>query len=101
MLHFAVSPLDYHAVSTLLTFESCSTRQCIDITIVNDSVKEGIESFFVRLQRTSDLDPRITLNTTSAVVEITEPTGLWDMCSIPFMYNLKFIQACYNESNNM
>ena len=59
---FVVSPMDYSAVSTLLTFASCGTRQCASITIINDVVAESAESFFVNLQRTPGLDHRITLN---------------------------------------
>ena len=54
--------MDYGALSTIVTFGECDTRQCVDITIVNDGVLENVESFFVNLESTPGLDSRITLN---------------------------------------
>ena len=58
----SVSPMDYEALSTTLMFAACETRQCVDVTIVDGMIVESIETFAVTLERTSDLDSRITLN---------------------------------------
>ena len=57
-------------------FDSCDTRQCTKITIMNDSLVESIESFFVTLERTSELDPRITLDQAVGEIVITATDGL-------------------------
>ena len=49
-------------MSTLLIFDSCETRQCTNITIINDMLVENTESFSVTLVRTTELDTRITLD---------------------------------------
>ena len=59
---FSVPPLDYSAVSIFLKFDSCETRQCTNIAIMNDALVESAESFSVILERTSELDTRITLD---------------------------------------
>ena len=49
-------------MSTLLMFDSCETRQCTNIAIMNDGLEESTESFSVTLERTSELDTRIILD---------------------------------------
>ena len=80
---FAVAPMDYGAVSTLIIFDPCETRQCMDITIINDGIPENTESFFVTLVRTSDLDPRITLDPVAGETMITDNDGTVLHNSIP------------------
>ena len=63
-------------MSTLLMFDSCETRQCTNITIMNDALEESIESFFVTLERTQDLDPRITLDPAVGEIFVTTDDGL-------------------------
>ena len=72
----SVSPTDYSAMSTILMFNVCESQQCTDIIIINDTVLESIETFFVNLQRTPDLDPRITLDPVIGEIEITNNDGL-------------------------
>ena len=71
---------DYGALTTLLIFDSCETQQCTDIIIINDTVNDtrlgNSNSFFVNLQRTPDLDPRIKLDPLVAKIEITNNNGL-------------------------
>ena len=43
---------------------------------MNDALEESIESFFVTLERTSDLDPRITLDPAVGEIFITPNDGL-------------------------
>lgn len=75
--NFTENSLDYEGVTVLLNFGSCETRVCISVTIVNDSTAEGIEHFSASLERTANLDPRITIDPDFAKVEITDDyTGM-------------------------
>ena len=71
---FAVASMDYTAVSALMMFDSCDTRQCMEIAIMNDGILENTESFSVTLVRTPDLDPRITLDPVTGETKITDGT---------------------------
>ena len=64
---FSVRPLDYIAVDTILMFDACQMRNCVDVTIVDDLILENVESFDLYLERTSDLDSR-TLDPVNEVV---------------------------------
>ena len=83
--------MDYEEVDTILIFRSCETRVCTNVTIEDDSVAETAESFSVKLNRTDDLDPRITLDPVVAEIEIIDNDGEWmnnvtNWHSILFMY---------------
>ena len=69
--------MDYVGVSNTLTFDACDTRQCTEISIENDMIVEITESFFVTLERTPDLDSRITLNPVDGEIEITDNDGVY------------------------
>ena len=47
----------------------------MDITIQNDEMSEQLESFFVSLERTNDLDSRITLDPVDGEIVITDAGG--------------------------
>ena len=68
--------MDYHNISEILEFDSCDTRQCTEITIVNDMIVELTESFFVTLEGTPGLDSRITLDPFDGEIEIIDDDGL-------------------------
>ena len=51
-------------------------RRCYNLNIVDDVTVENVESFNVSLERTSDLDSRITLDLVNAVVEIIDNDGM-------------------------
>ena len=59
----------------ILMFRSCETRVCTNVTIVDDNVAELTERFSVKLSRTDDLNPRITLDPVVAEVEIIDDDG--------------------------
>lgn len=68
----AESELDFYGVSNLSrTFEECLNRQCWFIGIIDDQTLEVEESFFVTLEKASNVDSRIKLNTDTAEVMIT------------------------------
>ena len=68
--------MDYGALSTIVTFGTYDTQQCVNITIVDDEVLENVESFFVNLERTPGLDSRITLNPVDGLICINDSTLL-------------------------
>ena len=82
-------PIDYVSVSEILAFGSCDTRQCTEISIVDDMIVELTESFFVTLERTPDLDSRITLDPVDG--EITDNDGKYIHC---ISYLIFVINVC-------
>ena len=50
--------------------------------IMDDIILENDESFILTLERTSDLDSRITLDPVNGVVEITENDGRYSDYSV-------------------
>ena len=72
LLFFLVSPMDYGNISINLAFDTCETRHCTEIRIVDDTIEEMTESFFVTLETTPGLDDRITLNPVNGRVDILD-----------------------------
>ena len=68
--------MDYGFVSDILRFDACETRKCTEIPIVNDTIVEMTESFFITLERTRGLDFRINLDPDNGVVEIIDDDGM-------------------------
>ena len=66
------STKDYRALSSILEFEACDTRQCEDVIINDDLILELEEFFRVILSRTDSLDSRITLSPVNGVVHIID-----------------------------
>ena len=66
---FPVSTYDYKiaTMSQTLKFNSCDTRNCIGIEIVNDTTVEGTESFTISLD---SLHERISADLEVAVINI-------------------------------
>ena len=59
----------------LVMFAPCQNKACVFLSIKNDNISEGIESFHVRLERTPMLDNRITLSTVEGEIYITDDDG--------------------------
>ena len=64
--------MDYGNISTILMFDSCDKKSCVNISIVDDDVIEDTESFSVLLTETPGLDVRITLDPVEAEIEIID-----------------------------
>ena len=64
--------MDYIGLSTILNFPACGTKQCVDVTIVDDEVPEVDESFAVTLERTLGLNMRIRLNPVDGIIHIVD-----------------------------
>ena len=62
--------LDYEPFSVVVQFESCETRRCVNISILSDLIEEPDESFNYTLERTPDLDSRISLDPVEGEVVI-------------------------------
>ena len=71
----ADSPEDYIAVDTVLTFGANDAESCVGVIIRNDSIQEHTEMFSVILERTPDLDDRVTLNNTEGIMSIIDDDG--------------------------
>ena len=67
-----MAPTDYEALSATLTFASCEKRRCVNVAIVEDIIVESIETFGITLERTPDLDSRITLTPVAEQIEIID-----------------------------
>ena len=67
---YAVTSMDYVAVSNILTFGACESRSCLNITVINDKEAEPDETFFITLERTSGLNSRITLRPEQGEIKI-------------------------------
>ena len=97
-LSYIVTPMDYENDNTdILLFASCQTRSCINITIVDDSILELVESFDVTLERTAELDERISLLPVDGVVEIIDNDGMLLVCVCFIMfcvYSILYYSGC-------
>ena len=69
--------MDYTALSEILMFAACQRRQCVNIMIEDDGVPEQVESFFVTLLSTPNLDGRITLEPVDGEIEITDANSMY------------------------
>ena len=73
------SPMDYGAaVDTMVEFDECERRSCINIQIVDDELLENTEFFNLNLER-NGLHERIRLDPVHGIVEITDNDG---MCTV-------------------
>ena len=75
----AEDPYDYEAISTRVTFDDCSRRQCATLYIADDDKVEETESLIVLLNRPSGLDRRVELVDTVSTVVITDVDSR-DLC---------------------
>ena len=68
--------MDYVAVVEIVTFEPCDTRQCVNVTIIDDLAEEAQnETFLFTLERTPGLDERIILEPVNGEVVIVDNDG--------------------------
>ena len=75
-IHFTAFSMDYRALmSTILLFDTCQTKQCALIRIEDDEIIEDVENFFVTLERTTELNERITLDPVDGEIQINDNDG--------------------------
>ena len=71
--HLLTSPADYVTVTMNLTFTNGSTTpQSVPVTILDDSIVEGSESFSLTLTTT---ETNVTVNPASATVNIQDDSN--------------------------
>ena len=73
--------MDYLTLNSILTFDACQTRRCTDVTIMDDLVDEPLEYFDFTLERTPDLDTRISLNPVDGRIAIVDNDGNYLICN--------------------
>ena len=66
---------DYTPINEMYRFSANQRRLCVNISIVDDMIVEQRESFSITLERTPDLNSRITLFPDSAEVVIPNNDG--------------------------
>ena len=59
----------------VLMFDSCDTRKCMNVTIVDDLQVEPDESLTYHLDRTPGLDSSIQLDPVNGEIEIVDNDG--------------------------
>ena len=58
-----------------LVFQACQTMVCANVTVVDDEIAEGNETFSVMLKRSDTLDSRIKLSTSATNLTILSDTS--------------------------
>ena len=71
-----MSPMDYSGFSMTLTFDTCETRRCVNVNIVDDLVDEPDEVFdYILGPLPAGLDSRITIRPDMGEIVITDNDG--------------------------
>ena len=68
--------MDYNALVSVVSFGACEDRKCENITVIDDSIPETLETFNVTLEETPGLDDRITLEPVVAIIEIIDANSM-------------------------
>ena len=68
-----IDSLDYLTSSVELALDGMSSRNCTDITIIDDEITEITEDFVVSL---TEEDPRVEVDRDQATVQITDNDGI-------------------------
>ena len=69
----SVEPQDFDQLATALVFQpGSSTQQCANITIIDDSISEDVETFQAHLSST---DPAVTLERATTTITIADNDG--------------------------
>ena len=93
-----VTPMDYGGFSETLTFDTCETRCCVNVSIVEDLVDEPDEIFNYNLEPTaSGLDSRIIITPDMGEVVINDNDGkkVKMLCVLLGYFSLDFTINCW------
>ena len=75
---------DYLTTSTMLLFDTCDSRACVKLSVMDDSIAENVKSFIITLEMTH---PKIHLESVHGVVTIVDDDGMYILRSF-FMSTL-------------
>ena len=64
---------DYLSTSTMLLFDTCDSRACVKLSVMDDSIAENVKSFIITLEMTH---PKIHLESVHGVVAIVDDDGM-------------------------
>ena len=67
--------MDYGSLDVILQFDSCDTRECMNVTVVDDIQVEPVENLTYHLTRTPGLDSSIQLDPVNGEIEIVDNDG--------------------------
>ena len=82
---------DYNGlVGQQLQYTLNSTRNMINVTIINDSVFEVTESFSVSLALPGSIPPRVTLAPNSAQITILDDDGQFNDLILWYMHGIAY-----------
>ena len=61
----------------MVVFTACEHRKCVSVPIVDDSIVERLEPFYITLEKTPDLSEKINFDPAAVhgVVNIVEDDG--------------------------
>ena len=67
--------MDYGSLNVIVMFDSCDTKKCVNVPIVDDLQVEPVENLTYHLDRTPGLDSSILLDPVNGVIEIVDNDG--------------------------
>ena len=86
--------MDYDALVATISFAACEDRKCVNVTVIDDSIPEVLESFNVTLEETPGLDGRIDLDPVVAIIEIIDSNSM--LYTSHHYFSLHVIGATYS-----
>ena len=85
--------MDFNTTSAVLIFNASISHQCESVTILNDTILENNETFFVQLEST---DPSVNISLGSALVTILDDDCECEKYVIVYcllVYNLSILHS--------
>ena len=79
-LYYTTAPDDYGSVNSVYVFDPPSTRECIDVTIVDDNISEDPEDFSLTLSIPVTTVPLELGTPNSTTVTIPRNDGIIQYC---------------------
>ena len=67
--------MDYGSLNVIVMFDSCDTKKCVNVPIVDDLQVEPVENLTYHLDRTPCLDSSILLDPVNGEIEIVDNDG--------------------------
>ena len=72
---------DFIPINKTVTFSRNELRTCLEVTIIDDEVVELSKSFSISLERSENLDERITISPDRGTVTIEDDDGECNICN--------------------